>query len=140
PAPASSGTAAGTVRSPRMSTSTASPAADLGAPTVRADLPTRNALPPWMGRTTIALVLIVLALLPFVLAPYPLGLVSRALSFALLVVSVDLPTGVMGMPSLGQVAYFGAGAYAAGLVGIHWTTNAFVQLGVGILTGALLAA
>jgi branched-chain amino acid transport system permease protein len=123
-----------------MSTSTASPAADLGATTAKVQLPARSSLPPWMGRTAIALVLIVLALLPFVLAPYPLGLVSRALSFALLVVSVDLLTGVMGMPSLGQVAYFGAGAYAAGLVGIHWTTNAFVQLGVGILTGALLAA
>ncbi|MGC5616864.1 branched-chain amino acid ABC transporter permease [Georgenia sp. Z1491] len=110
------------------------------AEAVRPSAPTRAPSRAWLGRLLIALALLALALLPFFLAPYPLGLVARALSFALLVVSVDMLTGLMGMPSLGQVAYFGAGAYAAGLVGKHLTTNGFIQLGVGVAVGAVLAA
>lgn len=112
------------------------------AEVVRAEQSSRgygNPRRAWVGRVAVAIALIVLALLPFLIAPYPLGLISRALSFALLVVSVDLLTGVMGMPTLGQVAYFGAGAYTAGLVGKHLTSNGFAQLGAGIAVGALLA-
>ncbi|KRF09337.1 hypothetical protein ASH00_06850 [Arthrobacter sp. Soil782] len=84
-------------------------------------------------------ILLILVALPFFLAPYPLSLAGRALAFGLLVVSVDLLTGVMGMPSLGQVAYFGAGAYTAGLVGIHLSSSGLVQLLIGTLAGAALA-
>lgn len=84
-------------------------------------------------------VLLILVALPFFLAPYPLSLAGRALAFGLLVVSVDLLTGVMGMPTLGQVAYFGAGAYTAGLVGLHVTGSGLVQLAVGAVAGAVLA-
>ena len=56
-----------------------------------------------------------------------LALCLAMLAFALLVISVDLLTGVTGMPTLGQVAYFGTGAYTAGLVGIHIIDNGFVQ-------------
>lgn len=84
-------------------------------------------------------ILLLLAALPFFLAPYPLSLAGRALAFGLLVVSVNLVTGVLGMPTLGQVAYFGAGAYSAGLVGIHFSSSGLVQVVVGILAGAVLA-
>jgi branched-chain amino acid transport system permease protein len=86
----------------------------------------------------LALVAILLAL-PLLLATYPITLASRILAFALLVVSVDLLTGLTGLPTLGQIAYFGIGAYSAGLVGIHWTTNLFAQLGVGIAVAAAAA-
>lgn len=84
----------------------------------------------------VAAALVVLAALPFVLAPYPLKLAASILAFALLVISVDVLTGLTGLPSLGQIAYFGVGAYTAGLVGIHVTDSAVVQL----LAGAALAA
>jgi branched-chain amino acid transport system permease protein len=86
----------------------------------------------------LALVAVLLAL-PLLLATYPITLASRILAFALLVVSVDLLTGLTGLPTLGQIAYFGIGAYAGGLVGIHWTTNLFAQLGVGIAVAAAAA-
>jgi len=87
-----------------------------------------------------ALVLIVAAVLPFFLAPYPISVAGRILAFALLVVSVDMLTGLTGLPTLAQIAYFGIGAYTAGLVGIHWTTNLFAQLGIGIVVAAVIAA
>jgi branched-chain amino acid transport system permease protein len=92
-----------------------------------------------LPRVALGLVLLVLAALPLFLAPYPIGLAGRILAFALLVVSVDLLTGVTGMPTLGQVAYFGAGAYTAGLVGIHVSDNGFVQLAAGVGVAAALA-
>ena len=83
--------------------------------------------------------LLVLVSLPLFLAPYPISLAGRILAFALLVVSVDLLTGITGMPTLGQVAYFGTGGYAAGLVGIHLSSSAVVQLVIGSAAAALLA-
>jgi len=84
-------------------------------------------------------VAVVLLVLPFFVASYPLSIASRILAFALLVLSVDLLTGLTGLPSLAQIAYFGAGAYTAGLVSIHVTSNIFVQLGAGVLVAALAA-
>jgi len=84
--------------------------------------------------------IVVLAALPFMLAAYPVSIAARILAFALLVLSVDLLTGLTGLPSLGQIAYFGVGAYSAGLVGIHWSTNLFVQLAVGVVLAAAFAA
>ena len=81
----------------------------------------------------------VLAALPLLLAAYPIGLAGRILAFGLLVISVDLLTGVTGLPTLGQVAYFGTGAYAAGLVGVYLTSNAGVQLLVGTAAAAVVA-
>ncbi len=95
--------------------------------------------PVLVSRVALGLALLVLAALPLFLAPYPIGLAGRILAFALLVVSVDLLTGVTGMPTLGQVAYFGTGAYAAGLVGIHMDSSAVLQLLVGSAAAALLA-
>lgn len=92
-----------------------------------------------LPRAGLGLVILVLTALPLFLAPYPIGLAGRILAFALLVVSVDLLTGVTGMPTLGQVAYFGTGAYVAGLVGIHMSASAVVQLLVGTAAAALLA-
>ncbi|HET9499427.1 MAG TPA: branched-chain amino acid ABC transporter permease [Marmoricola sp.] len=92
-----------------------------------------------LRRVLPALVLLVLAVLPFLVASYPISVAGRILAFALLVVSVDLLTGITGLPTLAQIAYFGIGAYTAGLVGIHWTTNLFAQLGVGIVVAAVVA-
>ncbi|MFP5335944.1 MAG: branched-chain amino acid ABC transporter permease [Actinomycetes bacterium] len=103
------------------------------------DLPHHNPRRPGLRRALVGLVVLALAALPLFLAPFPIGLAGRILAFGLLVVSVDLLTGVTGMPTLGQVAYFGTGAYTAGLVGVHLTSNGFVQLLAGTLLGALVA-
>ena len=54
-------------------------------------------------------------LLPFVLTPNYLVLASQIAIAALFVLSLDLILGFCGIISLGHAAYFGVGAYAAGL-------------------------
>src|SRR5271166_5919146 len=55
-------------------------------------------------------------LLPFVLAPNYLVLASQIAITALFVLSLDLILGYAGIVSLGHAAYFGVGAYTAGLL------------------------
>jgi branched-chain amino acid transport system permease protein len=55
-------------------------------------------------------------LLPFVLTPDYLVLACQIAITALFVLSLDLILGFSGIVSLGHAAYFGIGAYAAGLV------------------------
>ena len=55
-------------------------------------------------------------LLPFVLAPNYLVLASQIAITALFVLSLDLILGFCGIVSLGHAAYFGLGAYTAGLL------------------------
>jgi branched-chain amino acid transport system permease protein len=55
-------------------------------------------------------------LLPFVLTPSYLVLASQIAITALFVLSLDLILGFCGIVSLGHAAYFGVGAYTAGLM------------------------
>jgi urea transport system permease protein len=61
-------------------------------------------------------VVIAFAVLPAVTGQHLTGLVGRFLVFALVAVSLDLLWGYAGQLSLGHAAFFGLGAYAAGLV------------------------
>ena len=55
-------------------------------------------------------------LLPFVVAPNYLSLASQIAITALFALSLDLILGYAGIVSLGHAAYFGFGAYTAGLL------------------------
>ena len=66
--------------------------------------------------------------MPLFVAPFTANTLSRILIFALFAVSLDLLVGITGLPSLGHAAYFGIGAYTAGLVSIHWTSEAPVPV------------
>ena len=67
-------------------------------------------------------------------------LVRDALILAIFALSLDLLVGRAGMPSLGHAAFFGAGAYAAGITGQRLGTDQLpVTLGAAALVGALLA-
>jgi branched-chain amino acid transport system permease protein len=59
-------------------------------------------------------------LLPFVLAPNYLSLASQIAITALFALSLDLILGYAGIVSLGHAAYFGFGAYTAGLLSKHY--------------------
>jgi branched-chain amino acid transport system permease protein len=58
-------------------------------------------------------------LLPFVLAPSYLVLASQIAITALFALSLDLILGYAGIVSLGHAAFFGLGAYTAGIVSKH---------------------
>jgi branched-chain amino acid transport system permease protein len=59
-------------------------------------------------------------LLPFILVPSYLQLASQIAITALFALSLDLILGYAGIVSLGHAAFFGLGAYAAGLISKFW--------------------
>src|SRR6266487_5444656 len=71
-------------------------------------------------------------------------LATRALAFSILVMSVDLLLGYTGLPSLGQAAYLGVGAYLTAILatkyqfGLGW--GFWLVIVLGILLGAATAA
>ncbi|MEH1124739.1 branched-chain amino acid ABC transporter permease [Micromonospora sp. CPCC 206061] len=88
---------------------------------------------------TAAVVLTALAL-PAVVDAYTISIASTALVLATLAMSAQLVTGVAGLPSLGQAAYLGVGAYTAALLANAGYTNGPTQLAAAALTGAAAAA
>ncbi len=87
---------------------------------------------------------VVLVTFPYWSAPwvsrFATTLVRDALILAIFALSLDLLVGRAGMPSLGHAAFFGAGAYAAGITGQRLGTDQLpVTLGAAALVGALLA-
>ncbi|HYX66830.1 MAG TPA: branched-chain amino acid ABC transporter permease [Burkholderiales bacterium] len=77
------------------------------------------------------------ALLPFVVAPSYLSLASQIAITALFALSLDLILGYAGLVSLGHAAYFGIGAYAAGLLSKHYLGEPLTGLVVsGLVAGA----
>ncbi|MBA3367712.1 MAG: branched-chain amino acid ABC transporter permease [Geodermatophilaceae bacterium] len=93
-----------------------------------------------LGRLVALVVLIILAAVPLFVAPFPTSMLGRMLIFGLLAVSLDLLVGITGLPSLGHAAYFGVGAYSAGLVAKYWTAAAPVPLLAAVLVAAIAAA
>ena len=91
----------------------------------------------------IAALLAVLVITPFCGA-YVIVLVTHALIFAILAMSVDILLGYTGLPSLGQAAYLGMGGYLTAILatryqfGLDWTFWVVVLL--GILMAAATAA
>jgi branched-chain amino acid transport system permease protein len=71
-------------------------------------------------------------------------LVTRALAFSILVMSLDILLGYTGLASLGQAAYLGVGAYATAIlatkyhIGLGW--DFWLVLLIGVVLGAALAA
>ena len=92
------------------------------------------------GAVGIGLGLMTLLLFPlFAPGPFWINLASEIFVLALWAVSLDLLIGYTGLISFGHAAYFGLGAYGAGLVMIHGVPNAAVGL-IGGTTVATVAA
>lgn len=102
--------------------------------------PTASARRALAAPGLVAGALLALALLPLFASGNVADMMTRVLAFALLAVSLDLLTGVGGLPSLGHAAPFGVGAYAAALVAKHLTTVGPLQLLAAAAAGAALSA
>jgi len=92
-------------------------------------------------------VLVVLAAFAWIVpnsSSFVVLLATRALVFAILAMSLDILLGFTGLASLGQAAYFGAGAYLAAILasrlqfGLGW--DFWLVIVLGMLFGAALAA
>jgi branched-chain amino acid transport system permease protein len=93
--------------------------------------------PPW-GRhlVAVAVLAVVLAFVPFVLAPAQQSVAVRVLIFAILALGWNVMSGFGGMFSFGHAAYFGIGAYASAWL----LVNHGVSPWIGMLVGMVLAA
>jgi len=88
-----------------------------------------------------AAALITLVILGAALPSYFVGLLTEALILALFAMSLDLLLGYTGLASLGHAAYFGTGAYVAGLLtvklGVSWELASLAALGSSVLVAAI---
>jgi branched-chain amino acid transport system permease protein len=92
----------------------------------------------------VAVVLVALAYIVPNSSSFVVLLATRALVFAILAMSLDILLGFTGLPSLGQAAYFGVGAYLTAIlatrfhIGLGW--DFWLVVIYGMLIGAALAA
>jgi branched-chain amino acid transport system permease protein len=117
----------------------------LGAPQpdaqrVGAALEPVPAAAPRGALTAGAAVLLALAAFPFVAPEYGVVLMNDVLVFALFAASLHFIMGPGGMVSFGHAAYFGLGAYGAGLLVKHAGWGMEASLGGGLLAAAAGAA
>ncbi|ARM13747.1 MULTISPECIES: branched-chain amino acid ABC transporter permease [Rhizobium] len=83
------------------------------------------------------MVIIAVAAVGYFAFPDNLALLTRMITIALLVLSLDLVTGYCGVATLGHAALFGSGAYAAGILSAHYGVNdPLLMLLAGIAGGA----
>ncbi|MGL5736747.1 MAG: branched-chain amino acid ABC transporter permease, partial [Beijerinckiaceae bacterium] len=68
---------------------------------------------------------------------YILGLVTRALIFAIAAMSLDIILGYGALVSFGHAAFLGIGAYAVGILSAHGIEDFFVQLAAAVAVAAL---
>jgi urea transport system permease protein len=88
-----------------------------------------------------AVTFLVLAALPWLLDPFRLSIVAKAISFAMFAMSLDLLWGVAGVFSFGHAAFFGVGAYALGIITSDFSFPgvSYVGLAASVVFPALLA-
>ena len=77
-------------------------------------------------------------LLPFVLAPSYLSLASQIAITALFALSLDLILGYAGIVSLGHAAFFGVGAYTAGLFAKHYLAEPLIGLALAAILAGIV--
>ncbi len=88
----------------------------------------------------LGIILLLLVISPLFLSAYPLTLLTQALIYAILAMSLDLLLGYTGLASLGHAAYLGVGAYSVGVLTTHYGANFWVTLAVGVLLAMVVAA
>ncbi|TQI74344.1 amino acid/amide ABC transporter membrane protein 2 (HAAT family) [Bosea sp. AK1] len=92
-----------------------------------------------LGRDLLGIALITLVgLAGYWLFPDNLAFLTRVISIALLVLSLDLIVGYCGIASLGQGALYGAGAYAAGIACVHGVTDPVLLILIGAAAGGVM--
>jgi branched-chain amino acid transport system permease protein len=77
-------------------------------------------------------------LIPFFLFPSYLALASQIAITALFALSLDLILGYAGIVSLGHAAFFGLGAYTAGILSVHGWGDPLLGLGAAAAAAGLL--
>ena len=85
------------------------------------------------------IVLLLAGLLGFLAFPSDLGLLTRIAIMAIFVLSLSFVLGQAGILTLGHAAFFGTGAYAAGLFAKYFSTDPILGLVSGGVAGLVVA-
>lgn len=81
----------------------------------------------------------ILAALPYVLSTFWTNLLSEIMIYGIFAMSLDLILGFTGLLSLGHAAFFGLGAYTAGILTTHGIGIFWFNLAAGILIAMLVS-
>ena len=92
------------------------------------------------GSRVAMIVFLLLIILPPFLSSFLLTLLTQALIYAILAMSLDIILGYTGLASLGHAAYFGLGAYSVGILATRYGAGFWVTLPAGILLAVAVAA
>src|SRR5262245_1828282 len=92
------------------------------------------------GSRVAVIVFLLLILSPPFLSSFLLTLLTQALIYAILAMSLDIILGYTGLASLGHAAYFGLGAYSVGILTTRYGAGFWVTLPAGILLAVAVAA
>ncbi|WP_022720432.1 ATP-binding cassette domain-containing protein [Rhodopseudomonas sp. B29] len=95
-----------------------------------------------MNRATLITVVAAAAavLASMTLPSYYASLAVYAVVLSMLGVSVNISSGYLGLMSFGHAAFFGLGAYAAGLLAVRWGVNFWLAVALASLPAAALGA
>lgn len=98
----------------------------------------------WKGVVAVLVIIAGMAVVVPYADPFIVLLLTQALIFGILAMSLDLLLGYTGLSSLGQAAYLGVGAYVTAILatryefGLGW--DFWLVLGLGTVCGAIAAA
>ncbi len=98
----------------------------------------RSAL--FSGPPVAVIIFLLLLISPPFLSSFLLTLLTQALIYAILAMSLDIILGYTGLASLGHAAYFGLGAYGVGILATRYGAGFWVVLPLGILLAVAVAA
>ncbi len=87
-----------------------------------------------------AVIFFLLIVSPPFLSSFLLTLLTQALIYGILAMSLDIILGYTGLASLGHAAYFGIGAYSVGILATRYGAAFGITLPAGVLLAVLVAA
>ena len=87
----------------------------------------------WLG---VALGFFILVVLPYLVSPYWVSLVTQMFIFGIAAMSLNILVGYGGMPSFGHVGFFGTAAYAVAILSTRfkWGFLSCSLAGLGLAT------
>src|SRR5207253_2430668 len=100
----------------------------------------RLALPPGAPRIALGVAFAVLLVAPPFVSSFLLALLTQAVIYSVLAMSLDLILGYIGLASLGHAAYLGLGAYSVGILATRHGASFWVTLIVGVLLATAVAS
>lgn len=100
----------------------------------------RISLPSGAVRIALGVVFAALLLAPPLVSSFLLALLTQAVIYAVLAMSLDIILGYTGLASLGHAAYLGLGAYSVGILATRHGASFWMTLVVGVLLAAAVAS